>query len=198
MSSTVLSDEIRRCRLCSERFAQTVTAHEPRPVVWFQTQARILIAGQAPGVRVHQSQKPFSDPSGIRLRCWLGMDELEFYDRARVAIVPMAFCFPGTDGGGADLAPPPICARTWHTRVMNVLDNVSLKILIGGYAHRWHLACRSRVTDTVANWQSYAPSIVPLPHPSWRNNAWLKANPWFEEELIPVLRCRVREVMSQE
>ncbi|MCA0871263.1 uracil-DNA glycosylase family protein [Seohaeicola saemankumensis] len=190
-----LADRIRACRLCAERFAATSTAHVPRPVVWFRPSARLLIAGQAPGARVHASGRPFTDPSGDRLRQWLGIDENEFYDRDRVAVVPMAFCFPGYSAKKADLPPPAICARTWHGQVMQNLDGVQLKILVGGHAHRWHLGSRETVTATVAAWRDHAPQVFPLPHPSWRNTGWLKKNPWFEADLLPVLRSRVQEVL---
>ncbi|MDK3072322.1 uracil-DNA glycosylase family protein [Sedimentitalea sp. JM2-8] len=191
-----LADSIRRCTLCAERFAATATGHAPRPVVWFRPGARILIAGQAPGARVHASGRPFTDPSGDRLRDWLGMDEAVFYDLDRVAVVPMAFCFPGYDAGKADLPPPLVCARTWHGRVMAELRGVDLHILVGGHAHRWHLGARGPVTQTVAAWRDHAPRVFPLPHPSWRNSGWLRKNPWFETELLPVLRRRVQEVLG--
>lgn len=188
--------DIRACRLCADRFKATATRHRPNPVVWFRPGARVLIAGQAPGLRVHEANKPFWDPSGRRLRDWLGMSEDEFYDQSRVAIVPMAFCFPGYDAKGSDLAPPGLCAVTWRARVMEALGEVPLTILIGGYAQKWHLKTRAGVTETVAAWRDHAPQVFPLPHPSWRNTAWLKRNPWFEAELVPVLRTRVREVME--
>ncbi len=191
-----LAREIAACRLCAARFAATPTAHAPRPVVWFRPGARILIAGQAPGARVHASGRPFTDPSGDRLRGWLGMDEAEFYDLAHVAVVPMAFCFPGYDARKADLPPPPLCAQTWHGRVMAQLGSVRLTVLVGGHAHRWHLGVRGPVSATVAGWRDHAPQVFPLPHPSWRNTAWLKKHPWFEAELLPVLRARVREVLD--
>ena len=190
--------EIEGCRLCADRFAATATAHAPRPVVWFRPGARMLIAGQAPGARVHASGRPFTDPSGDRLRDWLGMDEATFYDRSRVAVVPMAFCFPGYNDRKADLPPPPLCARTWHGRVMQALDRVELLVLVGGHAHRWHMGVKSPVTETVAGWRAHAPRVFPLPHPSWRNTAWLKKNPWFEAELVPVLRDRVQEVLKDD
>ena len=184
------------CRLCADRFAATATAHQPRPVVWYRPGARILIAGQAPGMKVHQAGRPFADPSGVRLRAWLGLAEHDFYDLSRVAVVPMAFCFPGYDAKGSDLPPPAICAKTWHHSVMGDLQDVRLKILVGGHAHRWHLGVRTNVTETVRAWRSFAPDAFPLPHPSWRNTGWLKKNPWFEAELLPVLRARVSEVME--
>lgn len=191
-----LADEIAACRLCAERFAATKTAHAPRPVVWFRPSARLLIAGQAPGIRVHQSGKPFDDPSGDRLRGWLGMSDAEFYDLTRVAVVPMAFCFPGYDRNGSDLPPPAICRRTWHGRVMAALERVELAVLVGGYAQKYHLGVRTGVTETARNWRAWAPRAFALPHPSWRNTAWLKKNPWFQAELLPALRARVREVMD--
>ena len=192
-----LVERIRACRICAERFAATATHHAPRPVVWFRPGARILIAGQAPGIRVHETGKPFNDRSGVRLREWLGMDDAEFYDIGRVAIVPMAFCFPGYNDKGSDLPPPPVCAKTWHRDVMAELADLRLIVAIGSYAQRWHLDARGSLTETVSNWRNHAPRIFPLPHPSWRNTAWLKKNPWFETDLLPVLRSRVREVLDE-
>lgn len=195
-----LIEDIRACRLCATRFAGTATGHAPRPVVWFRPGARILVAGQAPGLRVHQSGRPFTDRSGDRLRDWMGLSEAEFYDLSRVAVVPMAFCFPGYDATGADLAPPEICAATWRERVMMELGAVQLTLLVGGAAIRWHLGLRpglQSVTAAVADWHGPAArGVFPLPHPSWRNTGWLKRHPWFEAELLPVLRARVREVMD--
>lgn len=191
-----LRKDIRACRLCAERFAATETAHEPKPVVWFGPSARVLIAGQAPGMRVHLSGRPFDDPSGDRLRDWMGIDRVAFYDRSRIAIVPMAFCFPGYDAKGGDLPPPPVCRQTWHDRVMQSFDVPPLRLIVGGYAHRYHLKAAGGVTETVAGWRDHAPQVFPLPHPSWRNTGWLKRNPWFEAELLPVLRARVKEVLG--
>ena len=191
-----LARDIAACTLCHARFAATVTAHAPRPVVWFRPGARLLIAGQAPGMRVHLSGRPFDDPSGDRLRDWLGLSPAEFYDRDRVAIVPMAFCFPGYDAKGADLPPPPVCARTWHGQVMDQLGQIGLRILVGGHAHRWHLGSRAPVTQTVADWRAHAPGVFPLPNPSWRNTAWLRKNPWFAADVLPDLRAAVRRVMD--
>jgi uracil-DNA glycosylase len=191
-----LADDIRACRLCAERFAATQTAHAPRPVVWFDRSARLLIAGQAPGMRVHGSGRPFDDASGDRLRDWLGLSRAAFYDTARVAIVPMAFCFPGYDARGSDLPPPPICRRTWHDRVMRELENITLAVVVGGYAQRYHLGTTSGVTGTVADWRARAPAVFALPHPSWRNTAWLRRNPWFEAEVLPELRAQVQRVMD--
>lgn len=197
-SAASLRREIRECRLCAAGFAATETAHAPRPVVWFRSSARILIAGQAPGLRVHAAGRPFADPSGVRLRAWLGLSEEEFYDLSRVAVVPMAFCFPGYDARGADLPPPPVCARTWRDGVMRALPRLRLRILVGAHAQRWHLGRRGSVTATVRGWRDLAGGSFPLPHPSWRNTAWLTRNPWFEAELLPALRSRVREIMEAE
>jgi uracil-DNA glycosylase len=195
-NSQDLIARIRACRLCADRFAATATAHTPRPVVWFQPSARILIAGQAPGARVHASGRPFDDPSGDRLRDWLGVDQTTFYDQNHVAVVPMAFCFPGYNDRKADLPPPPICARTWHDEVMHQLNQVRLTVLVGAYAHRWHLGAKTPMSQTVANWRDHAPQLFALPHPSWRNTAWLKKNPWFAADLLPVLQARVQEVLE--
>ena len=193
-----LKSQITACTICAERFAATETAHTPRPVTWFAPGARILIAGQAPGMRVHQSGKPFTDPSGDRLRDWLGLGEDDFYDRSKLAIVPMAFCFPGYNAKGSDLPPPKICAKTWRAPVIEGLGEVALTLLIGGYAQTWHLGAvaKAGVTKTVTAWRDFAPTHFPLPHPSWRNTGWLKKNPWFEAELLPVLRARVQEVLK--
>ena len=190
-----LVEEIRACRLCADRFAITATHHAPRPVVWFRPGARVLIVGQAPGARVHESGRPFTDPSGDRLRDWLGLDEATFYDRDRVAILPMGFCFPGYDAKGSDLPPPRICAETWRARVLEALGEVRLTLLVGGYAQRWHLGRKRGVTETVQGWRDHAPALYPLPHPSWRNTAWLRKNPWFEADLLPDLRHRLKEVL---
>ena len=193
-----VATELSGCRLCSDRFASTMTAHRPAPVVWFRPGARILIASQAPGARAHASQKPFDDPSGQRLRAWMGIGGDVFWDRSRVAIVPMAFCFPGYDAKGSDLPPPRICAQTWRRAALSEAGAVRLTLVIGGYAQKYHIgsAARSGVTDTVANWRNAPSGVLPLPHPSWRNTAWLKRNPWFEAELLPVLRARVAEALA--
>jgi uracil-DNA glycosylase len=191
-----LPAQIAACRLCADRFAATATAHAPRPVVWFRPGARILIAGQAPGMRVYKAGRPFADPSGDRLRDWMGISPETFYDRARIAIVPMAFCFPGYDARGSDLPPPRICAETWHAQVMAALTTVDLLLLVGQYAQAWHLGGRMGVTERVTGWRDHAPAVFPLPHPSWRNTAWLKKNAWFGAELLPALRARVKEVLD--
>ncbi len=187
--------EIADCRLCAARFAQTATAHAPRPVIWFRPGARILVVGQAPGARVHASGRPFDDASGARLREWMGVTPDVFYDQDRMAIVPMAFCFPGYDAKGSDLPPPRLCAATWRARVMSMLSP-RLTLVIGAYAQRWHLGVRTGVGATVAGWRDHAPAVFPLPHPSWRNTGWLRRNGWFAEELLPALRIRVQEVLD--
>lgn len=192
----VLAGEIAACRLCAARFAETATAHAPRPVLRVSATARVLVVGQAPGARVHASGLPFDDPSGDRLRDWMGIDRPAFYDTSRIAIVPMAFCFPGYDARGADLPPPPLCARTWRARLMAVLPPMRLTLVIGAHAQRWHLGTRTPVTQTVRGWRDRWPQLLPLPHPSWRNTAWLKRNPWFESETVPALRRAVAEALA--
>ncbi len=194
MSLDALKSDVKNCRLCADRFAATQTAHAPRPVVWFDQGARILIAGQAPGMKVHSSGKPFTDPSGDRLRDWMGIDEDTFYDRTLIAIVPMAFCFPGYDAKGSDLPPPKICATTWRAPITEALDDLRLTLLVGGYAQNWHLGTKG-VTATVQSWREHAPDLFPLPHPSWRNTGWLKKHPWFEAELLPELRASIQKAL---
>ncbi len=200
--------EIRACRHCIETPDRTPLPHEPRPVLRASVTARIAICGQAPGTRVHASGTPFTDPSGDRLRAWMGVSDEEFYDESRIAILPMGFCFPGLDTKGADRPPRPECARLWRERLIAALPNMRLILLVGSYAIRWHLRHRAaaRMTDTVANWSDFrisphqaspaALSFVPLPHPSWRNNAWLKRHTWFEADLLPTLRHDVRHVLD--
>lgn len=203
-ASCDLPARIAACRLCAGAFAATASAHVPRPVPWFVPRqegapARILIVGQAPGMRVHLAGRPFADASGDRLRDWTGMDEASFYDKARVAIVPMAFCFPGYDAKGADLPPPPLCAATWRRQVLDSLGDIPLTLLVGGAAQRWHLgagATRGGVSATVARWREHAPRVFTLPHPSWRNTGWLKKNAWFAQEVLPALRNRVAEALQ--
>jgi uracil-DNA glycosylase len=191
-----LTTRIQACRICAERFAATATAHVPRPVAWFGPKARLLIAGQAPGARVHASGRPFTDASGDRLRDWLGLEADAFYDRERVAIVPMAFCFPGYDANGADLPPPRICAETWRAEVMAALPRVQMTVLVGGAAMGWQLG-KGPVAGIVADWQAHAVrGIWPLPHPSWRNTGWLRRNPWFEADVVPALRLAAARVMG--
>lgn len=184
--------DIRACRVCEPSLP-----HTPRPVIRGQIKARLCIAGQAPGTRVHKSGIPFTDPSGERLRDWLGVTEGEFYDESKFAIVPMGFCFPGLDAKGGDLPPRKECAPLWRESVFEHLEHVQLTFLVGQYAQKWHLGKKAKknLTETVANWQSYLPTYLPLPHPSWRNNGWIKKNPWFEKELLPELRSLVRTTL---
>jgi uracil-DNA glycosylase len=191
-----LTARMRACRICLEAPKGRPLPHEPRPVFQANSTARLLIVGQAPGTRVHASGRPFTDPSGVRLRQWLGMHETLFYDERHVAIVPMGFCFPGQNDRGADLPPRRECAPAWRAELLSHLGAVELILCLGRPAQLWHLGnlANADLTTTVRNWrQGYArrPRIVPLPHPSWRNNAWLKKNPWFAEELLPVLRQEI-------
>ena len=163
-------------------------------MVWLSQTARIMVVGQAPGARVHASGRPFTDASGDRLRQWMGVDSATFYDQDKVAIFPMAFCFPGYDAKGSDLPPPKICADHWRADTLALMPQVRLTLLVGGYAQKWHLGTKS-MSETVADWQKYDPDIIPVPHPSWRNTSWLKKNPWFETDLIPHLRHRVTELL---
>lgn len=197
-AALTLVEALRACTLCRDRFAATATAHAPRPVVWFRPGARLLVAGQAPGARVHASGVPFDDASGARLRGWMGVTAEQFYDLDRVAVVPMAFCFPGYDAKGADLPPPAVCAATWREQVMAVLPRLRLRLLVGGAAQRWHLGPGS-VTQRVAEWRAHARTgVFPLPHPSWRNSGWLRRNPWFEAELVPELQRAVARVLEDD
>lgn len=198
-----LAERIRACRLCVEAPRGKPLPHEPRPVLVPSATARILVAGQAPGTRVHASGRPFTDPSGDRLRGWMGVTAEEFYDPPRIAIAPMGFCFPGLDAHGGDLPPRRECAPAWRTGLMAAMPQVELLLAIGLYAQKWHLGrlAAGSVHATVADWrrimeETTRPAVVPLPHPSWRNNAWLKKNPWFEGELLPVLRQKVRHLLD--
>jgi uracil-DNA glycosylase len=198
MDTEILTQEIRACRLCTERFRATRTAHAPSPVAWLSGTAPIMICSQAPGMRAHLSGLPFDDASGDRLRDWMGIDRETFYDRNNLTILPMAFCFPGYDSNGSDIAPPRVCARTWRDRALAAMPGVRLTLLIGAYAQGWHLGPHRRrsVAETVAAWRAMPEGILPLPHPSWRNTAWLRRNPWFEAELVPVVRARVCNLLQ--
>lgn len=179
---------IRDCRVCAAHFA-----HEPRPVVVADPRARVLIAGQAPGTRVHATGIAWNDPSGDNLRGWLGVTREQFYDPARFALVPMGFCYPGK-GASGDLPPRSECAETWHHRLLPSLRAIELRVVIGEYSMRYHLGDRWRgaVTPTVRAFAEFLPDVIPLPHPSPRNRLWLRKNPWFANELLPVLRERIR------
>ena len=194
---TGLLAEIRACRVCIDAPKGAPLGHQPRPVLQAASTARLAIFGQAPGLRVHESGRPFADASGDRLRDWLGIGEDIFYDAARVAIVPMGFCFPGYDAKGGDRPPRKECAPLWRARLIARLPKIRTAILVGAYAQVWHLGERaSSLTGTVARWRDFAPDFFPTPHPSWRNNGWLRKNPWFERELLPELRRAVRESLD--
>jgi uracil-DNA glycosylase len=188
-----LLTEIRACRLCAAHLPDG-----PRPVVRASASSRLLIVGQAPGRKVHASGISFDDASGDRLRAWLAIDRDTFYDAQRVAIVSMGFCFPGSSRG-ADLPPRPECAPTWHPRLLPLLTQVKLTLAIGQYAQAGMLGarCGRTLTDTVQAWRTHlAQGVLPLPHPSPRNQPWLKRNPWFEQELLPVLRQHVAQALT--
>jgi uracil-DNA glycosylase len=186
-----LLERVRRCSLCAPHLPLG-----PHPVLQAGRQARILIAAQAPGLKVHHSGRPFTDASGVRLRQWLGVDEAAFYDPQRFAILPMGFCYPGR-GKSGDLPPRPECAPAWRQQLLDELPNVQLSLVIGQYAMAWHLPeAQGTLTATVRDWQRYGPQLMPLPHPSPRNNLWLRRNPWFEAELLPQLKARVAAVLK--
>jgi uracil-DNA glycosylase len=184
--------DIRACTICAP-----FLPHAPRPVVAASEQSRILIIGQAPGARVHASGVPWSDASGARLRSWLNVDDATFYDADKIALVPMGFCFPGR-GASGDLPPRPECAARWHNDLLAQMRSVQLTVLIGQYAQRFGLGKTSgaTLTETLERWREYGPKVIPLPHPSPRNIAWFKRNPWFEAEVLPTLRERVAQALS--
>ena len=184
---------VRACTLCAAQLPAG-----PRPVLQAAGTARILIAGQAPGRKVHATGLPFDDASGDRLRQWLGIDRAVFHDPARVAILPMGFCYPGT-GASGDLPPRPECAPKWRAPLLAALPGIALTLVIGQYAQDWHLPApgATRLTDRVRAWRSHWPAVLPLPHPSPRNNRWLKQNPWFAAEVLPALQGRVQQVLAQ-
>ncbi len=188
----VLAQEIRACTLCSAYLPLG-----PRPIIQVSNSAQILIVGQAPGSRVHETGIPFDDPSGNRLREWMGIDKSVFYEESKIAIVPMGFCFPGT-GKSGDLPPRPECAGTWRKKLLNELPQISLTLVIGQYAQAWHLGqlVKQNLTETVKAWKEFGPEIIPLPHPSPRNNIWLKKNPWFEQEVLPKLQAKVKSILN--
>jgi uracil-DNA glycosylase len=175
--------DIRACHVCEASLPLG-----PRPTVRASETARIMIVGQAPGTRVHETGIPWNDRSGDRLRAWLGLDRETFYDESRIAIVPMGFCYPGVDRNGGDAPPRPECAPLWHARLRSLMPNVALTVLAGSYG-------QAGMTETVARWRDYLPEFFPAPHPSWRNTAWLKRNPWFEDEALPALRHRLHALL---
>ncbi len=187
-----LLTEVRACTICAAHLP-----HGVRPVLQIHPQARVLIAGQAPGRKVHESGVPFDDASGERLRDWMGVTREVFYDAKRVAILPMGFCFPGSTKKSGDLPPRPECAPAWRAQLLARLRNLEISLVIGQYAQAYHLADKPvSLTDAVKSWRTHWPTVVPMPHPSPRNNLWLRRNPWFETELLPSLRARLSEVLG--
>ncbi len=186
-----LLSEVRACTICEG------LPLGPRPILQASAMARVLLVGQAPGRITHEKGRPFDDPSGERLRDWLGVDRATFYDPRRFAIIPMGFCYPGT-GKGGDLPPRPECAPAWRQRLLAALEQVELTLVIGQYAHDWHLGAAKRKTlrETVAAWREFWPDRLPLPHPSPRNIRWFRQNPWFEADILPELKTRVGELIS--
>lgn len=189
---TVLK-KVRACGICRDHLPLG-----PRPVVRMAPSARLLIIGQAPGTKVHASGVPWDDPSGNRLRDWLGMAPDEFYDETRIAIMPMGFCYPGRATNGGDNPPRPECAPEWHSALRALLPEIRLTLLVGSYAQKYHLAgdARKTMTETVAQWRDYLPEFLPTPHPSWRTTHWMKKNPWFESDLLPDLRRHVTAALA--
>ncbi len=193
MSLQSITSEIRNCNLCEPHLP-----YGARPIIQVNTRAKILIAGQAPGGRVHASGIPFDDPSGDRLRDWMGITPEQFYNPQLFAIVPMGVCFPGT-GKSGDLPPQPECAQTWRQKLLGRLPNIESTLVIGKYAQDYHFQGSKpikSVTQLVSDWQQYWPTQIPLPHPSPRNNLWLRKNPWFETELVPLIQARIKEILA--
>lgn len=187
----VLLEEVRACRVCEADLELG-----PRPILSVDSESQILIMGQAPGVRVHRSGIPWDDPSGARLRDWMGISDEDFYDETKVALLPLGFCYPGA-GKTGDLPPRKECSELWHDKLMQQLTEIKLTLIIGSYAQAYRLGSSNKasLTDTVASWRDFAPESIPLPHPSPRNNRWLKKNPWFEEEVLPYLKKRVAHTL---
>lgn len=189
-----LLERVRACRNCAAELPLG-----PRPVLRASLSARILVVGQAPGTRVHDTDLPWNDPSGDRLRAWMGVDRETFYDESRIAIIPMGLCYPGR-GKSGDLPPRTECRGLWFGDLLGALRRIEFTILCGAYAQAYHLADRARatLTETVAAWRDYWPRHLPTPHPSPRNIGWFRANPWFEAEAVPALRTRVAEILGNE
>ncbi len=187
-----LLTEIRACRLCEKHLPLG-----PRPIIRAAATAKLMIVGQAPGTKVHESGVPWDDASGERLRDWLQMPKSVFYDEARVAIVPMGFCYPGRDKNGGDKPPRPECAPEWHAKLLKFIPELQLTLLVGSYAQKYYLGPDGKrtMTETVRDWRAYLPRFLPTPHPSWRNTGWVRKNPWFESEVLPELRQRVRRLV---
>jgi uracil-DNA glycosylase len=201
-----LAGHIRACRICVETPRGAPLKHEPRPVFRLSSTARLLIASQAPGMKVHVSGLPFNDASGDRLRQWMNVSREAFYDEARIAIVPMGFCFPGHDANKGDLPPRRECRETWHDELFSLLPQIECVLAIGHFAQDYHFRRAGRplpkvlkIDDIVRRWREFAgerPKVIALPHPSWRNNGWIKRNPWFEQEVLPALRAEVVRAIS--
>ena len=193
MSTQSLLEQVSKCVICEPHLALGA-----RPVIQFNPRARILIAGQAPGIKVHESGKPFNDASGQRLRCWLGVTSDEFYDERNFAILPMGFCYPGK-GKSGDLPPRKECAIAWREKLLAQLNNIELTIILGKYAQTYHLPNTKQLplTELVKSWREYWPNYLPLPHPSPRNNIWLKKNPWFEQQVLPELSSKIRAILAR-
>jgi uracil-DNA glycosylase len=185
--------EVRACTVCA-----AFLPLGPRPIVRGKASARLLITSQAPGTKVHETGLSFNDRSGDRLRQWLGIDRDTFYDERRVAIIGMGFCYPGRDAKGGDLPPRPECAPLWHEKVLAVLPKVELTLLVGSYAIDYYIGAhaKKRMTDTIAAWREYGPRYLPLPHPSWRTVLFERKNPWFEADVLPALRKRVKKLIA--
>jgi uracil-DNA glycosylase len=190
MSLNRVLREVRACRIC-----ETELPFGPRPVVQLASTARLLIVGQAPGSKVHRSGIPWNDASGDRLRDWVGLDRATFFNEAKIAILPMGFCYPGAGKSGGDNPPRPECAPRWHERLLRYLPDLQLTLLVGQYAQRHYLDIgrKSSVTETVRTFSEYGSEFFPLPHPSWRSTIWMRQNPWFEEVVIPELQKAVRK-----
>ena len=187
-----LVNSVRNCQQC-----RATLPFDPKPVFQIDPRARVLVVGQAPGIRAHQTGTPFNDPSGDRLRIWMGVDRQTFYDCRKIALLPMAFCYPGT-GKGGDLPPPEICAQKWRVALLSTLRQLKTTILCGKYAIRWHLgSSSSSLSEIIKRWKEYPENLTPIPHPSGRNNGWLRRNPWFEAQLVPELKARVACALSE-
>ncbi|MFP6711917.1 MAG: uracil-DNA glycosylase family protein [Rhodospirillales bacterium] len=184
--------EVRACDIC---------AHDlplgPRPTLSAKTSAKIMIIGQAPGTKVHETGIPWNDPSGDRLRDWMKVDKEVFYDAGKIAFMPMGFCYPGRLEKGGDKPPRPECAPAWHEVILKALPNIELTLLVGMYAQKYYFAENNKktLTETVRHWQEFGPGIIPTPHPSWRTTGWLKKNAWFEKNLLPILRKKIRSLL---
>jgi len=200
-----IAAEIRACRLCVEAPGGAPLPHEPRPLLRVSSTARLLIASQAPGMRAHKSGVTFDDPSGDRLREWMGIDRNTFYDERRIAIVPMGFCFPGYVSNGGDIPPRRECRARWHDDLFAAMPQIETILLVGAHSQRYHFQRLgapvdrgTKVSDIVRDWRallSFKPALMPLPHPSWRNSGWLKRNPWFEAQALPMLRAEVARLI---